>query len=63
MAPVVMVAAGDAMCLSMQDFVPHTGYFHINLADTLVGPNDPEPEWVVIIDNTPQTTDGLTTAT
>lgn len=59
----VTVAAGDTMCLSMQEFVPHTGYFHINLADTPVGPNDPEPDWVVLMDDTPQTTDGSTTAT
>jgi len=51
------------MCLSVQEFVPHPGYFHINLADKPVGPNDPEPAWVVLMDDTPQTTDGLTTAT
>ena len=62
--PVVAVVAGDTMCLSLQEFVPHTGYFYINLADTPVGPNDPEPDWVVVLmDDTPQTTDGSTTAT
>ena len=49
------------MCLSLQEFVPHKGYFHINLADKAAGPNDPEPEWVVLMDDTPQTTDGSTT--
>ncbi|CAE8609207.1 unnamed protein product [Polarella glacialis] len=67
-APVVVVAAGETLCLTLQEFVPHPGYYYyysgITLVDKAVGPDDPEPvDWVVLMNKTAQTTDSTTTAT
>lgn len=49
--PTKTYAAGQKVCLTVHEFVPHPGHYRIALVDKAVQPGDEDVPWIVLEDN------------